>query len=224
MKSLIRTSKPLEKPDNYSNIRELFIDSHDPVEFKIQYYAEKAIELLDKSVPEFLPCLPWGYHWEKVGKTYGVYRLRDADEHEIILIIYGPDEKDQINYNLLIDGNNYYTLSHTRNNTQTRLRAVDRHYPSPIKTNAAGYQFDDTQYMPGHCVDHVDSIIPSKNIVNTYGTDCISSYNPANYIPEVQKDYWGLHMRKQLVGHQRKEGNSYAKLAEYPDNHKINSS
>ncbi len=144
--------------------------------------------------------------------------MREADEHTIILIIYGPDEKDQINYNLLVDRNNYYTLSHTRDSTQTRLRAKDRHYPSPIKTNASGYQFDGVQYMPGHCADHVDSIIPPKNIIIKYGTDCISSFNPANYIHEVQKDYWGLYMRKGLVAEQRKEGNSYAQLTEYSDN------
>ena len=218
MKSIIRKSEPLEKPDDCSDERELFIDSHVPIEFEIKYYNEKAIELLDKSVPEFLPCLPWGYHWEKVWKEYGVYKSKHADEHQIVLIVYGPDEKNQINYNLLIDGNNSFTLSHTRDSTQTRLRAKDRHYPSPIKANATGYQFGGTQYMPGHCVDHVDSIIPPANIVKKYGADCISSFNPANYIPEVQKDYWGLYMRKGLVGEQRKGGCSYAQLAEYPDN------
>lgn len=217
MKSLIRKSKVLTKPDVCSNKREIFIESLEPVEFTIQYYDANAIKQFDQSVAEFLPCLPWGYHWEKVGDEYGIYKSTYTHYVEMVLIVYGPDEKSHINYNLLVDGHNSYTLSHTRNSLQTRLTSRDRSYPSPIKSNASGYKFNVTQYMPGHCIDHIDSIIPPANIVKKYGNDCNSSFNFANYIPEIQKDYWGLHMRKGLVLAQRKLGCSYAQLVEYPD-------
>lgn len=217
MRSFIRKSKALTRPDDCSNKRELFIESLEPVEFTIQYYSAHAIEQFDQSVAEFLPCLPWGYHWEKVDDEYGIYKSTYTHYQELVLIVYGPDEKSQINYNLLVDGHNFYTLSHTRNHSQIRLKSTDRSYPSPINTSASGYNFNGIQYMPGHCIDHVDSIIPPDNIVKKYGKDCNSSFNFANYIPEVQKDYWGLYMRKGLVMAQRKLGYSYAQFVEYPD-------
>ncbi|HLB57321.1 MAG TPA: hypothetical protein VJL60_00745 [Gammaproteobacteria bacterium] len=148
---------------------------------------------------------------------YGIYKLIYADDHEIKLILYGPDENGKLNYNLLVDGNNYFTLSHTRNNTQKRLSAKDRDYPDPIKKNASGYQINKKQYMPGHCIDHVDSIIPSNDILKRHGKICCSSFNSENYIPEIQKDYWGLYMRKGLVTEQRKNHQGYAQLVEYPE-------
>lgn len=219
MKSFVRKSLPLEFPKECDAKRKLFIESQEPLAFTIQYYDKQALTVFDNSPFEFIPLLPWGYHWEKKKKQYGVYKLNYINPCSIELILYGPDEKNQINYNLVVDGHNFYTLSHTRNGEQARLKSKDRKYPKPINTNASGYYTKTTPYMPGHCVDHVDSIIPPAEILARYGKNCISSYHHSNYIPEVQKDYWGLTMRRGLVAAQRKAGLSYAQLAEYGDNY-----
>lgn len=217
MKKILRNSPALDKPDNCDAKRELFIESQIALSFYIHYYDARAITLFDAFTEQFLPFLPWGYHWEKVGENYGIYKLTYADEHDIELFIYGPDEKNQINYNLLVDGNNIYSFAHTRNKDQNRLTAKDRKYPQPINTNASGFVSDTTHYMPGHCVDHIDSIVPPKAAIKSYGANCNSSYNSANYIPEIQKGSWGLYMRTGLVAAQRKKELAYAQFVEYPD-------
>lgn len=216
MEFIIRKSEALVEPDDCGPQRKLFIDNVSPVEFEISFYDEEAIELWDKSPEEYLPILPWGYHWEKVKDKYGIYKLNYAADIAIQLILYGPNIEKKINYNLLVDGKNFYSLAHT-NSDRVRLAGRDRKYPDPIKRDASGYSTALTQYMPGHCIDHVDTIIPPEDVIKKYGLDCYSSFNSNNYIPEVQKDYWGLYMRKGLVDAQRKAGQNYAQLTEYTD-------
>lgn len=217
MKSILVRSQALERPDTMSGKLELYLDVLEPISFTVFYYDEQAIPAFHQLNKAQLAILPWGYHWEKSKNCYGLYKLSYANEHHFDLILYGPDENGHINYNFLVDKNNVYTLAHTRSQEQAHLSARDRKYPYPIMRNASGYKGNERLFMPGHCVDHVDSIIPSSELVMRWGEDCNSSYNPANYIPEVQKDYWGLHMRRALVGYQRKNALPYAQLAEYPD-------
>jgi hypothetical protein len=211
-------------PDEENAKVELYIEALEPVDYTLSYYDEDAITAFNNLGKAQLPILPWGYHWEKPNNTYGIYKLTYAYEHSLKIILYGPDEKSKINYNFIVDGNNFFTLAHTRTQKQDRLGSRERKYPSPINTNASGYKANGLQMMPGHCVDHVDSIIPSAEKVKLWGFDCNSSYNAANYLPEIQKDYWGLYMRKGLVEYQRKSSLPYAQLAEYIDQPNLTSS
>jgi hypothetical protein len=208
----------LKMPDKCSDKRTIFLKALVPVNFSIFFSSEKAIAVWNKLPEKALPCLPWGYHWERVEKEYGLYRIEYADEYNLELILYGPDEKGRINYNFLADGKNIYTLAHTRDIKATRLIDKNRKYPDPIKSSAAGYTLSEVSYMPGHCIDHVDSIVDFNLKANKRGTSSCSTYNYGNYIPEIGGGYWGKYMRKSAANRQRKNKQNYSQFVEYPDN------
>ena len=215
-------SLDIDSFDKLSPRKTVYLESLIAVNFQFQFYDDQAIQVFDALPENGLPLLPWGYHWQRSEHRYVIFKICYANEHHIELILYGPDEKGQINYNLVVDQNNHYSLFHTRDKNQIRLKPKDRSYPEPIKKNASGYFIANKQYMPGHCGDHVDSIIPPEEITRTLGKACCSSYNKANYIPEIKKDYWGLNLRKALVRIQRASRGLYAQWVEYPDNFKNN--
>ncbi|GEM_PF-3970661 len=146
-------------------------------------------------------------HHEKPASHYSVVKHEDVPDKKIDLVLYG-DETSNIDYSFLIDDVTHQSFAHT-----SSTREPTRKYPMP----QCGYVVTDFNYnvgsrshLKGHCCDHKDTTRVGPRAL-------YSTYDIRNYIPEPPNSYWGKHMRRVIVGQQRKNDDAYMQLVHYPE-------
>ena len=199
----------LDKEDDTSNSRELYIDNMRLVSLKFEMDKEEAWDLFNQLPEHILPPLPEGYKWVRTNDNYSIIRNKRSENHEIMIVIYGPDKTKYINFICRVDDVTTYSFGHTKNGKGPGNRA----YPVNLNNfRVDGYDYADKKYkqhVRGHLIDHQDSII---------GVPTISTYDFRNYVPEPPQYEWGLGFRRLKVQELRNSGGgAYAQFNSYSD-------
>lgn len=194
-------------PSKSSAARTLFLEKHEAVSLTINATDENAIPLFEQMPEDLLPTLPIGHQWgvENDGGKPAILKSIDAPEHELDIILYGPD-KNKINYIFQVDGVTWQSFSHTRagKSPPRKFPMTARHY------TVKDFEYDDAKsHIRGHCIDHQDTMLvgPQK---------FYSTFDCRNYIPEPHYKYWGLTMRRLITAEIRKNNNAYMQFVHYP--------
>jgi len=149
-----------------------------------------------------LPRLPTGYGWARINGVWEPICLTGPNRMPLTLARYGPNANQQTNYNMLSGDELVLSSAVTRPRGGT--------YP-PGNRGAMPFDTADftdpsgQQWIVGHNVDYADTI-DLPNVPN-------SNADPLNYTPEP--DWWGLHLRRNLVGRIRANNGSYRQMNFY---------
>jgi len=153
----------LEKNENVSDIREVFIADQRLVNINFKFEKEHAFELFHKLPVEFLPQLPKAYQWVKANGRDGIIRHQYSFEHDIEILIYGPDKNGSINFLCRCDQVTFYSFAHT----QQKGFPAQRDYPlksQDYKVIAYDYRAARfNNHIRGHMIDHHDTIATAWN-------------------------------------------------------------
>jgi hypothetical protein len=202
---LVEDRNALKKNEKTSGKREVYIDKHELAKFYVETQTEEAWEIFNKMPEHTLAPLPAGYQWV-ANKKYSIVREESTNDHELRLILFGPNTTKKINYLFLIDGVTAYSFAHAQKNS-----TLKRAYPMSLSDyKVPGYNYSKTRFsghVRGHLIDLPDTII-SQGI--PYSSD-----DRRNYIPEPPEYEWGLGIRRLKVQEIRKTGGAYAQLSVY---------
>lgn len=202
--------KALEKSENTSSKRELYIEKQSLVEVTFEMDDEDAWDLFNHLPSHVLPPLPFGYQWVSANDNYSVIRDASTKEHDIRIVLYGPDRTNYINFICQVDGRTTYSFGHTKNGRGPNNRT----YPMTSSDyRVRGYDYASKKYkshVRGHLIDHQDTIL---------GKPTLSTYDARNYVPEPPIYEWGLGFRRLKIGELRKQrgGGAYAQMNTYSD-------
>ncbi|NDH09589.1 MAG: hypothetical protein EBY16_08270 [Gammaproteobacteria bacterium] len=197
----------LEKNENCSDIRAIFIEHQQMVAINFKFEEEHAFELFHKLPVEFLPQLPKAYQWVKANGRYGIIRHQHSVEHVIEILIYGPDKNGSINFLCRCDQVTFYSFAHVQKNGFP----AQRDYPLKSQDYKVGaYNYATARFnnhIRGHMIDHHDTIATQWN----------SSKDISNYTPEPPDYAWGMGIRRLATHHLRslKNGGVYAQYNQY---------
>ena len=200
----------LEKHDKISDTRELYIDKQRLVEIRIEMDDEEAWVLFNELPRHILPSLPHGYQWVRANNNFSVIRNDSSKEHDIRIVLYGPDRTNYINFICQVDGKTTYSFAHTKNGQGPG----DRSYPmSTANYRVLGYDYLLKKYgshVRGHLIDHQDTITGKPNL---------STHDARNYVPEPPEYEWGLGFRRLKISELRKQrgGGAYAQMNVYSE-------
>lgn len=142
IENIIKDPSASEVPDNASAARELFAEGHHSVDLKVQACDEDAITLFQKLPASLLPMLPYGYQWSvpRAGKVPSVIASDDAEDHELELVLYGPDRK-KINYLFRVDHVIWQSFAHRKSGSGPK-----REYPMSDKQyTVPGFNYYDAK-------------------------------------------------------------------------------
>lgn len=199
----------LDKYEHVSPKRELFIESQELVELTFEMHQPEAWQLFNALPGHVLPPLPQGHHWVRANNNYSVIRNSRAQEHELTLVLYGPDKSNYINFICCVDGVTTYSFGHTK-----KGKGPDRKFPMRgADYRVPGYDYTNKKYkahVRGHLIDHQDTIRQNQNS---------STYDRRNYVPEPPQYEWGLGFRNQKVAALRNHQHcgAYAQMNVYPE-------
>lgn len=197
----------IERPDDVSPERELYLEQHQPVEITFEMQDEKAWERFNALPQHVLPVLPAGYQWVRTEGRYAAMRHQVSQAHEVNLVLYGPAAHGAINFLCCIDHVTTYSFANT-----SRRKQMDRKYPmSNDAFRVEEYQYQGKKYQShvrGHLIDHQDTIAQGKNS---------STFDKRNYVPEPPVYDWGMGFRNVKVRRLRKDdpGSAYAQMNDY---------
>ena len=210
MPIIIKHKEPraLQKTDSMSSTRELYIDRQLLVELTIEMDVPLALRLFNKLPEHILPPLPHGYQWVKANNNYSIIRNAASKEHQLLVVLYGPDKENHINFICQIDNQTSYSFGQTKPGTGPAKRTypmTSAHFKVP------GYDYSEKKYkghVRGHLIDHQDSILDKTTV---------STYDHRNFVPEPPEYEWGLGFRRVKVNELRKKpgGGAYAQLNMY---------
>lgn len=179
-----------------------------PCDVRFEFYANAKEMLLTRPL-HLLPLLPSEYKWvKKAGKLPIVMKHRDAANHRLEIVIYGP-ENNKINYITVVDGNNHFSFAHTKPNS---FDPNARRYPMNKERDYSvpGFRYISALFhTPGHCIDHAHTM--------GVGLLPLSTHDKRNYIPEGPKSYWGLRMRNMLTREFTKNFSDYMQVPYYSE-------
>ncbi len=202
--------KALERYDNISATRALYLEKQQCVEITFEMDDERAWDLFNKLPSYILPVLPHGYQWVEANHNFSVIRNISSKEHDIKVVLYGPDKTNYINFICQVDGITTYSFAHTKHGKGPDNRAY------PISSN--NYRVLDYNYAPkkygahvrGHLIDHQDTILGKPNL---------STCDARNYVPEPPEYEWGLGFRRLKIAELRKTpgGGAYAQMNMYSE-------
>lgn len=102
---VFQTNPDVFEKEGLSSKRELYIENQESAELIYEFHNEEALLLFNKLPEELLPNLPYGYQWvipTQNQNSYTVVKNIQAQEHELRLVIYGPDN-GKINYIIMSD-------------------------------------------------------------------------------------------------------------------------
>jgi hypothetical protein len=195
----------LHKNEETSDKRSVFIDQSVVVNLRFEFETEEAFKLFHQLPAKLLPQLPKGYQWVKSSGKYGMMRHQDAVEHEMEVIIYGPDEKHHINFLCRQDDVTFYSFANTQ-----KIAKVPAQRKYPISSEHYGvidFDYSQTRYkhhIRGHLIDHFDTIGRS-------------SLDWRNYTPEAPMYEWGMGIRRLVTAELRTAefGGAYAQYNHY---------
>jgi len=200
-------AEALGKNDQTSDKREIFIDQHEIVDLRFEFEEERAYQLFNELPEKLLPQLPKGYQWVRSNGKYGMMRHQDSVEHEMEVLIYGPDDKGLINFICRRDHVSFFSFAHT----QDVGAPAQRRYPLTSKAyKVRGFDYTHTKYkhhIRGHMIDHHDSILKTWN----------STADIRNYSPEAPIYEWGMGIRRLVTADLRAlpHGGVYAQYNSY---------
>lgn len=147
-------------------------------------------------LPGELPPLPEGYGWARINDVWEPISLTGPNRMPLTLARYGPNANQRTNYNML-NGDRLLqssAVTRPRGGTYPRGNRGDMPFDSSDFTDPSGQR-----WIVGHNVDYADTI-DLPNVAN-------SNADPLNYTPEP--DWWGLHLRRMLVGRIRANNGGY---------------
>ncbi|HBB53550.1 MAG TPA: hypothetical protein DCZ80_06580 [Legionellales bacterium] len=200
-------AEALEKNEKISDKREIFIDQQKIVDLRFEFEEERAYQLFNELPENLLPQLPKGYQWVRSHGKYGMMRHQDSVEHQMEVLIYGPDAKGLINFICRRDHVSFFSFAHT----QDIGAPVQRRYPLTSKAyKVTGFDYTHTKFkhhIRGHMIDHHDSILRIWN----------SSSDIRNYTPEAPIYEWGMGIRRLITADLRAlaHGGVYAQYNSY---------
>jgi len=185
----------------------LFIESL-YTEVSVTYHGAVEGKALLFGLPtELLPVSPLEHQWFNSNQQYVLKKHHSALEQNIDIVIYGPNIHQQINYLTLFNQVNHQSYAVTRFKT---FGYDFRKIPFNARKDyrVPGYEYLSGKYhMPGHCIDHADTI--------EAGLTPYSSYDKRNFIPEPPHSDWGGILRRDVVRRLRKIHGAYMQLPYY---------
>ena len=168
------------------------------------------------------PILPESYRWlvQDNGK-YVVECYNDATARYVEFVVYGPDEKNRVNYLTLFDGQNHQSFAHTRSETYKGGKPGYDFYEL-LGTPTGGRATRSTvrlgkRFLDGHCIDTADTMTNNPFNESTSKKND-SNLDPKNHIPEPTETKWGKNIRQTHVLHLRNVGGSYMQFPHYSEN------
>ena len=199
----------LEKKDEISNPRELYVDNMRLVPLTFEMDSPGAWVLFNQLPEHILPPLPEGHKWVRANNNYSIIRNKRSEEHDIAIVLYGPDKTNYINFICRVDEVTTYSFGQTKNGSGPSKRT----FPMTLDDfHVNGYDYSGKKYrqhVRGHLLDHQDSIL---------GVPTISTYDARNFVPEPPEYEWGLGFRRLKVQELRNSGGgAYAQLNCYSD-------
>jgi hypothetical protein len=204
-----REPEALEKKDNISDPRELYVDNLKIVPLTFEMDHEEAWDFFNLLPEHILPPLPEGHQWVQANDNYSIVRNRRSEEHDITIVLYGPDKTNYINFICRVDDVTTYSFGQTKKGAGPSKRT----YPMTLDDfRVIGYDYSGKKYrqhVRGHLIDHQDSIL---------GVPTVSTYDSRNFVPEPPVYEWGLGFRRLKVQELRNSGGgAYAQFNSYSD-------
>ncbi len=204
----------LDVDEHTSQKRELYLEQMLPVRLEFEAALEETYPVFSDMPSITLPIPPEGYQWVRHENRHCMIRHKMTSEHTLKLILFGPNDQQQINFLFQVDNITRYSFAHTK-------RGADPSRKYPMGAN--DYQvpgFDYTialsnkkfnSHVKGHLIDHKDTMkVGPRNLWSTY--------DARNYIPEPPIYEWGMGIRNQAVANLRATaGNTaYSQTVTYP--------
>lgn len=181
----------LEETEGLSPLRELYQSNQVPVELKCEAAMDDAKTIFNELPVNILPKLPPGYQWTSYNDEYSIIRNFSSKEHSLKLILFGPNDKDQINFLFQVDGITTYSLAHT----SRKAEPARSHPMAKTAYNVPGFDYSKTKYnnhVQGHLIDQKDTMQVGPR-------EKWSCYDPRNFVPEPPEYEWGPGIRNQKV-------------------------
>jgi len=190
--------------DNISQKRELYEEKQESVPVHFEMDSNEAYKYFNKLPQKMLPPLPHGHQWIKQNGRYSIIKDKNAIEHRIDIIIYGPSNglNPHINYLCQTDKKTTFSLAKTLPNNNPG----EVNYPM-INTDylVSNFSYDQPgmfkNHSRGHLIDHQDTIIRAG-----YSN---SSTDPRNFVPEPPTRAWGMNFRNHKIKQLRNNGGGY---------------
>ncbi len=180
------------------------------------YEAPQHFPKIFQSLPQsHWPALPESYEWRILpNDTIKLFRHVSSRSYNFDFVVYGPNEREQINFLSRWDNTTHHAFTYTRNPPLNNEYARNTY---PI--NADGYKIGTQTYVRGHLIDFCDTMNLEDEEMVAGGTidQTISTLDPRNYHPEPPRSHWGLSLRKDLVRSIRVLRGCYAQYMYYSE-------
>lgn len=192
-----------------------------------------------------LPPLPIGYKWQRdENNRLLLLKYHLAPDHDIKIVIYGPDINKRINFLALIDNRVYQSFTWTRPSKDPFMdhgSVERRRYPITLEDfhvhdyyllGGRIYREEEPvmKCMRGHCNDKHDTMAIGRNLplgigpkkitpipvseIKTVEGRYYSTFDKRNYLPEPESG-WGEKLRNHYVKSIRKSNGYYIQYPYY---------